>query len=120
MSAADMIRTLWTDKMTVYEMQSYKRANGSTGQKLAVKVENEPCRLSFSSLSITDTSQNVAQVVQSAQLFCDSGVQINAGSQIEVTHAGRTFTFKRSGEPGVYPITQHQEFPVVPVKKWVD
>lgn len=116
----DVLRQLWVDKMTVTEMESYTRDNGSTGQRLAVKAEDVPCRLSFSSASITDDSENVAQVVQAATLFCDSSVEIGAGSHITVTHAGRTFDFKRSGEPGVYPITQHQEIPVVPTERWVE
>lgn len=119
MDAAKAVRAFWTDKMTVYELENYKRDNGSVGQKPVSKLENEPCRLSFSSLSTTDESQNVAQVVQSAKLFCSADAEIKAGSQIVVTHAGREFSFKRSGEPGVYPITRHQEFPVVPVKRWV-
>lgn len=118
MSGSDALMMLWTDRMTVSTMESYKRGNGSTGQKTVVKIKNAPCRLSFSNLAVTDATKDVAQIVQSAKLFCAAEFDIPAGSQIEVSHAGRDFVFKRSGAPGVYPITNHQEIPLVPTERW--
>ena len=105
---------LWTDTFSVVEYPDYTKPNGSTGFEEAIVLENEPCKLSFSSLSAVNQSETSAAIVQSTKLFCDKAIEIKAGSKIIVNRDGRTFEYKQSGEPGIF--LAHQEIVLVPYK----
>lgn len=72
-----------------------------------VIVENEPCRLSFSSVAEADSDDGVATVAQVVKLFLRPELIVLAGSKIEVTQNGVTTRYKASGQPAVY--SNHQE-----------
>lgn len=72
-----------------------------------VTVENEPCRLSFSSVANAVQGNEVANVAQVVKLFIRPELTILAGSKIEVTQNGVTSKYVASGKPAVH--TNHQE-----------
>jgi hypothetical protein len=109
-----VLMKLWNDTFSVVEYPEYVKPNGATGCEEAVVLENEPCKLSFSSLSAVNQSETTAAIVQSTKLFCDNTIEIKAGSKIIVNRDGQTFEYKQSGEPGVFSV--HQEIVLVPYK----
>lgn len=72
-----------------------------------ILCENEPCRLSFSTLASDDETETVANVKQVVKLFLRPELVVNAGSKITVTQNGRTTKYMASGQPAVH--TNHQE-----------
>ena len=78
----------------------------TTGKEVAV-LEDEPCRLSYSSVSAVDQTESAAKTAQVAKLFLSPDVQIKPGAKITVTQAGVVRTFECSGVAAVYPT--HQE-----------
>lgn len=66
-----------------------------------VTVENQPCRLSFSSIP-TVGSGDPANVTQGVKIFFDPSIIVKAGSRITVTQNGVTGEYRRSGEPAIY------------------
>ena len=72
-----------------------------------VTVENEPCRLSFSSVASAVQGNEVANVAQVVKLFIRPELTILAGSKIEVAQNGVTSKYVASGKPAVH--SNHQE-----------
>lgn len=102
------LSVLWTGRCTILEYQDVIDPDTfQTSQKEVIVVENEPCRISFSSEAVTSPSTGVAEMSQFTVLFIRSDLEIDAGSIIEVTQNGNTTKYKRSGKPAIY--TNHQE-----------
>lgn len=72
-----------------------------------VLCEDEPCRLSFSSVKSSNETDEVTEVAQVVKLFLRPELIIQAGSKITVTQNGRTIKYVASGQSAVY--TNHQE-----------
>ena len=99
---------LWKGRATIWEYEDVIDPDTyQTTQQQVIYIEDEPCRISFSSEAITDPSTGVAEMTQFIMLFIRPDLTIDAGSVIEVTQNGRTTKYKRSGKPAVY--TNHQE-----------
>lgn len=99
---------LWTGRCTISEYESVVDPDTfQTSQREVIVVEDEPCRVSFSSEAITNPATGVAEMSQFTVLFIRPDLEINAGSVVEITQNGRTTKYKRSGKPAVY--TNHQE-----------
>ena len=93
---------------TIKEFKSVKDpVTKQTKKQEVIVLENQPCRLSHSSVKSTDQSDSSASVQQVIKLFIAPEIEIKEGSRIIVTHEGRTTEFKHSGKPAVYP--SHQE-----------
>ena len=111
------LQTLWNDKCTVYVQSKIKNPeNKRTEFVESVLFENQPCKLSFESLNSTSENGNVSTITQSAKLFLDNMLSVPSGSKIVVVRANNTFTFQKSGEPGVF--TYHQEIPLELFDGW--
>lgn len=110
------LQRLWKDKLTVVEYREVTKPNGSTGFEEVTVLENQPCKLSFSTLQAVNQNDANAAVVQVVKIFCDPALNIDAGSKLVVEHNERTFEFSRSGEPGIF--TNHQEIVLVPFRGW--
>ncbi|WP_317076981.1 hypothetical protein, partial [Clostridium neonatale] len=78
-----------------------------TSKKDTIVLENQPCRLSYSSVKSTNQSEVNATVQQTIKLFIAPEIEIKEGSKIIITHDGRTTEFKHSGKPAIY--SSHQE-----------
>ena len=102
------LTVLWTGRCTISKYENVvDQDTFQTSQREVIVVEDEPCRVSFSSEAVTNPSTGVAEMSQFINLFIRPDLEIDPGSIIEVTQNGRTTKYKRSGKPAVY--TNHQE-----------
>lgn len=102
------LAVLWSGRCTVLEYENVVDPETfQTSQKEVIVVEDEPCRISFSSEAVTSPITGVAEMSQFIVLFIRPDLEIDAGSVVEVSQGGRTTKYKRSGKPAVY--TNHQE-----------
>lgn len=99
---------MWIGRCTIWEYQDVTDpVTHQTTQREVVVVENEPCRLSFGSESVTNPTTGVPEVSQFTVLFIRPDLHIKAGSVISVTQNNRTNKYRRSSEPAIY--SNHQE-----------
>ena len=99
---------LWKGRCTIWEFEDITDPDThQTSQNEVMVVEDEPCRVSYSSEAVTNPVTGVAEMSQFTVLFIRPDLEIDPGSIIEVTQNGRTTKYKRSGKPSVY--TNHQE-----------
>jgi hypothetical protein len=68
---------------------------------------DQPCRLSFKTITGTSPADGAAAVTQIVQLFIAPEIVIRPGSKITVTQNGITVDYQSSGKPAAY--THHQE-----------
>jgi len=101
------LERLYKGRCNVYENQSYKRSDHSTGFKNALVEENVPCRLSFKNITTTSKDGHHDIVTSIVKLFLDPTIEITPGSTLEITQNNRTSVYRRSGEPSIY--STHQE-----------
>ena len=95
-------------RCTVMEHQKVKDPKTKiTTEKDVAVLENEPCRLSYSSVSAVDQTESAAKTAQVTKLFLSPDTKIKPGVKITVTQAGVTRAYECSGVPAVYPT--HQE-----------
>lgn len=106
--AIKAFETLYEDTCTVIEKRKVKE-NGVTIQKDVAVLENQPCKLSFSSAQVTDGT-NASKAKQIIKLFVSPCINVNAGSKVTVKHQGVATTYKSSGQPLTYPT--HNEIPL--------
>jgi len=103
-----VIESTYDGTCNIYEKQPYKDPDTKvTSQKMKKVVEDRSCHLSFSSISSTDDVGTVSKLRQVIKLFLAPEIVVLPGSKIEVTQAGRTEFYSRSGQPAVYG--SHQE-----------
>lgn len=104
----DAIKKLWDGLCDVFVQEAdTDKASGRTVQKEVIKLQKEPCRVSYSSISATSPQSEAAAVRQVIKLFISKDVDIPEGSKIVVTQEGRTETYRRTGKSAVYSV--HQE-----------
>lgn len=112
------LKSLWTGKCTV-TVRNNDTTDESTGRVTACEAAvytDEPCRLSFGTVSTTRPESGAAVIVQSITLFIDRAVVIPEGSKITVTQNGVTAVYEKSGKPAVY--STHKEIPLELYKEW--
>lgn len=102
------LESTYMDSVSVFEQREITRPNGSTGFEQIKVIDNEPCRLSFSSVNSANQGDGVATVVTVVRLFISPDIYIQPGSRLVVTHQGRENEYGLSGEPAIYGT--HQEF----------
>ena len=109
---AKAVKSLWRGKCTV-TVCSNSATDENTGRTAAVETDicsNEPCRISFDTVSATQPENSAAQAVQSITLFIGRTVTVPPGAKITITQNGMTEVYERSGKPAVY--SNHQEIPL--------
>lgn len=113
------IESLWRDRCTVFvRAKITDPVTKLTNFKETALCEEEPCKLSFETLSAAGAG-NAAPVSQVVKLFLSPKVQIPPGSKITVyRHSDplKTFEFSKSGEAGVF--SNHQEVYLTLFKEW--
>lgn len=115
--ARKAVERLYSGTCTIVEYQEVKRANKSTAFEEVVVVENQPCRLSYSTIDSTSgTETGASSVVKSTKLYISPDIKVKAGSKIIVTQNDVTEVYKNSGEPAYY--TTHQEVVLDFFKGW--
>lgn len=110
------IESTYQGECTITEYQSYKKENRSTGHQEVQVLENQPCKLSFSSVRNTNEGETAARVVQTAKVFLAPEIQVRPGSKLTITQSGVTTEYKNSGEPAIYDT--HQEIVLELFKGW--
>lgn len=102
------IERMYKGKCTVTEMKKITDpVTKITKQTPVIVFENQPCKLSFSSVKSTDTNNGAANVTLTPKLFISPSIEIKAGSKITVHQDGKEYELSKSGIPAVYPT--HQE-----------
>lgn len=78
------LERLWKDRCTVYHRVKVKDPISKlTDSKEMPLLQDQPCKLSFETLSSTD-GDHVSKVAQSVKLFISPDVEIPAGCKIVV------------------------------------
>src|SRR5690554_8033964 len=111
------LKTLWKGSCTV--ICKVKKQDPVTKRTEFVEESvytDEPCRLSYQTLTPTINTTGVSEVIQVPKLFISKELIIPPGSKIIVTQNGRTTEFSNSSEPAVY--TNHQEIVLELFKGW--
>lgn len=111
------VKRLWDGRCDVLvEKSSIDPATGRTVQKWVPILENEPCRISYSSLSAAAPENEATKAPQTVKLFISIDKEIPEGSRILVTQKGRTECYRRSGKAGAY--STHGEILLELEKEW--
>lgn len=113
-----LIEKTYIGKCTISEYKKVPVGDGSTEFQETIVLENQPCRLSFSSSPSTNgNSDNTAQsVIQITKIFISPEINLKSGSKLTVTQNGITKAYKNSGEPAIH--ATHQEIIVDLFKGW--
>lgn len=115
-AARKALESTYEGRATVVEYQKVKDEWGMTNFQEVNVLEDQPCKLSFETLT-SSSGDPVAAVAQTVKLFLSPDVEIPAGCKIVVTRFNnleRKFTYSKSGEAGVF--TNHQEIQLEPWK----
>lgn len=92
---------------SITEQQKILKENKSTGFEDVIVLENQPCKLSFSSVKSANQTDTNAVVRQTVKVFLAPEIKVKAGSKLSITQNGETFEYKNSGEPALFG--SHQE-----------
>ena len=115
--ARKAIESLYDGTCTITEYQKVKKENKSTGFAEVVVLEDEPCRLSFKTITNTNpTETGASSVIQSTKVFLAPEIKVKPGSKLTITQNGVTKEYKNSGEPAFY--STHQEIVLELFKGW--
>ncbi|MCH5192165.1 MAG: hypothetical protein J1F23_08390 [Oscillospiraceae bacterium] len=115
---AQAVKSLWRGVCTV-TVRINDTVNEKTGRPVAGEVDtckDEPCRISFETVTTPEHTDNANRPVQRITLIIDPAVEIPPGSKITVTQNGVTGEYEQSGVPAVY--TNHKEVPLELFKGW--
>ena len=105
------VKSMMIGSCNVQEYQTVKNEKTHvTKQELVTVYTDQPCKLSYEKAPTTAEGNSPVKLL-AVKLFLPSELVIRAGSVLTVTQAGKTQTFKASGEPKVY--TNHQEIELV-------
>lgn len=107
-AARKAIESTYTGLLTVTEYQAVKDpVTHITKNQKVVVLENQPCKMSFETITTAIQTETAAIISQAVKLFVSPDVTIKAGSMITVTQNGVTTEYTSSGVPAIYPT--HQE-----------
>ena len=109
------LERLWKDRCSIFIRE---KVTDPTTHLTDFEEKDQPCKLSFETLTSTNGDE-VATAQQVVKLFLSPDVKVPAGCKIIVTRPNdveRTFTYSRSGEPGVF--SNHQEIMLEPFRGW--
>lgn len=114
--AREAIESLYDGKCTITEHQKIKKENKSTGFQDVVVLADEPCRLSFKTITNTNQTDTAASVTQVVKVFLSPDIQVKPGSKLTIRQNDVTTEYKSSGEPAFY--STHQEIVLELFKGW--
>lgn len=115
--ARKAIESLYEHTCTVIEYDKKKDPiTKITSNKEVIVLENQPCKLSFSSVSASKQTEVANQVSQVIKLFIAPEIVIKEGSKLIINHTGRLSEYKNSGTPSIFPT--HQEIVLELFRGW--
>lgn len=107
----------YTGRCAVYELQPVRDPDTNlTEMQPVVVLTDQPCRISFKTITATSPADGAATVTQTVKLLLAPEVTIKPGSQIRVTQNGVTADYESSGQPAVY--SGHQEIVLERFRGW--
>lgn len=107
-AARKAIESQYEGLLTVTEYQDITNpVTHITHSEKVVVLENQPCKLSFETITTAIQTETAATISQAVKLFVSPDITIKAGSMLTVTQNGVTTEYTSSGVPAVYPT--HQE-----------
>lgn len=116
-AARKAIESTYVGVVTVSEYKKVKDPNTAlTSYKEVVVLENQPCSLSFESITTAIQTEAAATISQAVKLFLSPDITIKPGSKLKVTQTGITTEYSSSGVPAVYPT--HQEIILGLFERW--
>lgn len=102
------IESLYTDKCSIFRVESVSDGYGGTVEEEYLVSENNRCRLSQKTLSATGGNPVVASI-QEFKLFLPIDIEIRQNDRLEVFRGSQKYVF-RAGQPFVYyDRNPHQE-----------
>lgn len=107
MVAREKLEKLYDSVCDIYEFTEITKANKSSGYEEIEVYNKQPCRLSYSSKTLSIPTDNMSNVSITIKLFISPDIKIKPGSKIVVTNTKGQGKFKSSGIPAVYDT--HQE-----------
>ena len=111
------IEKLYIGRCDVSELQSNTDPVTKITNTVTVQVlVNQPCRLSFKTITKVMEGETAARLAQEVKLFVSPNIAVKPGSMITVTQNGLTRDYKNSGEPALY--SSHQEIVLELFKGW--
>lgn len=102
------LEKLYTHKASVYERKmAYNSENFTHEEQDMLVYENIPCRISFDS---KDTAKEnlVTDSLETVTMFTEPDIEIKESSLVAARVNGKTFRFKYSSPPAIYPT--HREY----------
>ena len=100
---------MYDSTCSVVVHEEYEKDNGSTGFQDVITLENEPCKIQYTSVKAAEQGDAMATVSQEIRLFISPDVEILAGSSIIVN----SVNYAHSGVSAKYDT--HQE---IVLKLW--
>ena len=117
LQARKAMELLYEHTCTVIEYGKVKNPTTKiTGMKEIAVLENQSCKLSFSTIKASEQTESANQVTQVIKLFIAPEVEIKEGSKLVITHNGKVSEYKNSGVPSIFPT--HQEIVLELFKGW--
>ena len=92
--------------------EKYEKENGSTGFRDTMIIDNQPCKLQFSTVDAAQQGDAMATVSQVIRLFISPDVYVPAGSKITINAVDYT----HSGAVAMY--NTHQEIVLKLLDRW--
>lgn len=115
--ARSAVEKLYCGTMTVFEKEEkFDEDTKITSFEDKAVLTDEPCRVSYSNIAITEEQDGANKKVQEIKLFCSPDIVVNEGSKIVVVQHGVTVEYQRSGTPAVYK--SHQEIKLKLFEDW--
>lgn len=116
-AARKAIESTYFGLVIVSEYQKVKDpVTALTSYKEVVVLENQPCKLSFESITTAVQAEAATTISQASKLFISPDITIKPGSKLTVTQTGVTTAYTGSGVPAVYPT--HQEIMLELFESW--
>ncbi len=110
------VEALYDGVCTITEYQKIKKENKSTAFSEVVVLTDQPCRMSYKTVSPTSQTDTANTVTQTITVYMSPDVVVKPGSKLTITQHGVTSEYKSSGKPAVY--SSHQEIPLVLFDGW--
>lgn len=111
------IERLYDAVCTVITSVEYQKENGVTDFKDVVIYENQPCRISQTSVNPANNNHIVSEIDKVIDLYIAPECEIPAGSRIVATFNDVATEYKSSGEPARY--ATYQKIQLELVGRWV-
>ncbi|MBQ3113701.1 MAG: hypothetical protein IJC05_04985 [Phascolarctobacterium sp.] len=104
----DALESLYAGRCDIISQQEvFDPVTKQTSFESVTVVANQPCRLSFKTITMAQEGTGATRLVQVIKVFMSPEIEVKAGSRLVITQSGKTAEYKASGEPAIY--SNHQE-----------